>query len=279
VAFKIVTHTSARGFLSRAGAWLLKSEAENNLVLGVVEQYVDLAELEADMFFATVEADGYVVGVAFRTPPFKLGISRMPLKAIPDLVEFLSPRYPELPGVLGPREESRYFARIWCGPKALSFRPVMDQRIYELRELIEPDPWPPGNVRVASEADRETVIRWLEGFFEETGMSVRNAVDVADRHLGHGSMFMWVHDGEDVSMAGITGLTPRGARIGFVFTPAAHRRHGYGTAITAAVTRRLLDSGLDACYLFTDASNPTSNRLYQQLGYRHVADSVDYQFF
>ena len=40
----------------------------------------------------------------------------------------------------------------------------------------------------------------------------------------------------------------------------------------------LLRRGIDPCMLFTDLANPTSNGIYQAIGYRAVGDVVEYQF-
>lgn len=279
MSIRIVKHDSARSFLSRAETWLIESEAENNLILGIVGRLAESEEDHPATLLATVESDGYVVGCAFRTPPYKLGLTRVPLKGIPPLVDVVAEDYDKLPGVLGPREEARYFSRIWCGPRALSFRPAMDQRIYRLDQLTEPDPWPDGVMRPAQEADKSLILDWLRHFFEETHMPVRNAEEVTGRLVPEGSMYLWNAGGAVVAMAGVTGRTPNGVRIGFVYTPLEERQKGYGTAITAALTKTMLDKGKRFCFLFTDASNPTSNGIYQRLGYRPVADVVDFQFF
>ena len=64
------------------------------------------------------------------------------------------------------------------------------------------------------------------------------------------------------------------ARVGPVYTPAAHRGHGYATALTAHVSRVLSDSGVLVC-LFTDLANPTSNRIYAAIGYESVVDMAN----
>jgi len=48
--------------------------------------------------------------------------------------------------------------------------------------------------------------------------------------------------------------------------------------VTAAVTAERLASGRRFCFLYTDAANPTSNKIYTQIGYEHVCDSVEYAF-
>ena len=39
----------------------------------------------------------------------------------------------------------------------------------------------------------------------------------------------------------------------------------------ASLSQQLLDQGYQFCSLFTDAANPTSNKIYQKIGYYEVA--------
>jgi len=47
--------------------------------------------------------------------------------------------------------------------------------------------------------------------------------------------------------------------------------------VTAHVTRRLIEVGARVM-LFTDAANPTSNSIYQAIGYRLVDELVEMRF-
>src|SRR5436189_143738 len=87
-----------------------------------------------------------------------------------------------------------------------------------------------------------------------------------------GGIVLWEDGGAVVSMAGFGGRTPSGTRIGPVYTPPDLRGRGYASALTAALTQRLLDGGLRFCFLFTDLANPTSNSIYQRIGYEPVSD-------
>jgi hypothetical protein len=91
-------------------------------------------------------------------------------------------------------------------------------------------------------------------------------------------MYVWVNGGKPVSMVCHTGPTPHGIRVSFVYTPPEQRRKGYASACTAALSRRLLDAGYQFCFLFTDLGNPTSNHIYQDIGYRPVCDVDEYRF-
>ena len=63
-----------------------------------------------------------------------------------------------------------------------------------------------------------------------------------------------------------------------MYTPPAWRGRGYGSAVTAAVTAERLASGRRFCFLYTDLANPTSNKIYVDLGYQPVCDAVDCVF-
>ncbi|MFJ8793100.1 GNAT family N-acetyltransferase [Streptomyces sp. NPDC102462] len=59
----------------------------------------------------------------------------------------------------------------------------------------------------------------------------------------------------------------------------AHLRgRGYAGAVTATVSRAARQAGAQEVLLFTDLANPTSNGLYQRIGYRPVADFAVYGF-
>jgi predicted GNAT family acetyltransferase len=92
-----------------------------------------------------------------------------------------------------------------------------------------------------------------------------------------GRVFLW-DDGGPVAQTAITGSTPRGRRIGAVWTPRDKRRRGYATALVAAVSRRVLDGGSSFAFLFTDLANPVSNSIYPKIGYRPFADYCDIDF-
>ena len=70
-------------------------------------------------------------------------------------------------------------------------------------------------------------------------------------------------------------IAPHGAgmvRVGSVFTPVALRRRGYAAALVAEISRSARACGVADVVLFTDLTNPTSNAIYQQIGFRAVED-------
>ena len=67
-------------------------------------------------------------------------------------------------------------------------------------------------------------------------------------------------------------------RVGPVYTPPGLRGQGYAGAVTAAVSQAARDAGAGQVLLFTDLANPTSNALYQRLGYQPVEDRAVWSF-
>jgi hypothetical protein len=73
-------------------------------------------------------------------------------------------------------------------------------------------------------------------------------------------------------------LHTRGEAVGGVngALPAARSiaDTGYASAAVVEVSRRSRDAGIRVC-LFTDQANPTSNAIYQRLGYHPIVDMAD----
>ena len=89
---------------------------------------------------------------------------------------------------------------------------------------------------------------------------------------------MWEDGGEPLSLIAAR-MTGNGyGWIGPVYTPPERRRRGYAGAGVAAASRRLLDAGASRCMLFTDLDNPTSNKIYHEVGYRRFADWEHHRF-
>lgn len=269
-------HADARGFLDCARAWLLLAEAENNLILGVAGRLADTAATDA--WLATIERDGQVAGCAFRTPPWKLGLTRMPDDALPVVADAVRAVYGPIPGVLAPEPTARNFAQVWQERTAMTFRSGMQQRIYQLTRVIPPARPVDGTLRPARASDVSLLVAWSDAFHTEARIAVRDSRTAIADWMQREALFVWEVDGEPRSMAGRSAETPNGARVGYVFTPPAHRRQGYASACTAALSQRLLESGCRFCFLYTDVANPTSNRIYREIGYVPVAEAGDYWF-
>lgn len=276
--FRSQRFEEAGAFLDRAEDWLLTREAEHNLLLGLAARLrISSAGYAPPIYLATVEDAAGVVGCAFRTPPFKLGLTRMPPDAVAILLEDVAEVYDALPAVLGPPPEAQRFAALWAARMGVDVQAGMRQRIYQLDKVQAPARPAPGRLRPAEAADLDLVARWIQEFNDETGVAAIQDRSVLKERILRGALHLW-EDGVPRALAGVAAETPHGARVGPVYTPLAWRGRGYATSATAALSRQILEGGKRFCFLYTDLANPTSNAIYQRIGYRAVCDVADYGF-
>jgi predicted GNAT family acetyltransferase len=220
---------------------------------------------EQEMLFGHHE-DG---GAVSHTPPYELLLAAVPEHTLDELVDAV--KDVSFPGVNGVAETVDRFAARWTERHGLSVVPVHEMRLYRLATLTPPEPAPPGRARPATDDDLVVAVRWLRAFQTEAGVPPNNVEAMARRAIGEGRMWLW-EDDAPVALCSRTPANVGVARIAPVYTPPDHRRRGYGTAITAACTQDALARGAEHLVLFTDLANPTSNSIYQQIGFRPVRD-------
>jgi ribosomal protein S18 acetylase RimI-like enzyme len=278
----LVAHGDVDDFLAAAEPVLTADEARHNLIFGLCSTIAEVPEAFAEKNFWTVSHDR-VVGAAMMTPPFNVIVAQ-PLHA--DALAFaaraLHEQGPVLPGVTGAIPEVETFASEWLQITGSSKRVRMRQGIYAARTVVTPE-GVPGSPREATPDDRELALEWLQGFEDEAmhdDVARPDHGEWFERRLGRttAGLTLWEDGSAPVSMCGYGGSTPHGIRIGPVYTPPERRRRGYASALTAHVTKRLLDAGRDYCFLYTDLANPTSNKIYMDVGYEFVCESAEYAF-
>lgn len=264
-------------FLNRAESFLMRNEAENNMMLGI--RGLPGARFGEDCYLAVMEDDEDIVGCGLRTPPFGVIITRAEPLALECLAQDLAVKYETLPAVLGPEPAVSTFANLWSRRAGTRWRPLMQMRLFVAHQVQRPSTQPPGVLRVAVESDLPTVIPWAIGFHREarTGTPMDPARTIREDVVNQ-RVVVW-DDGGAASMATLAGRTDRSARIGIAYTPPERRGRGYASACVAALTQRLLDDGVAFCCINTDLTNATTNKIYPAIGYRPVCDisNIDLQ--
>lgn len=226
------------------------------------------AEPAPDAYWSVVLHRGSVVGAALRTTT-SLILSREGAPGAMALVA-TDAASPQLRRILGPPDCVERFA----AASQDAWSPVMSQGIYECRAVSLPGQVS-GLRRVAKAADRETLAAWAQRLSAEAlneHVTDEEALVRVDNHIARGAMHVWEDDRHVVSVAAAVAPTPHGVRINNVYTPPEWRGRGYAGALVASLTQAMLESGRAFTFLHTDLTNPTSNRLYLRIGYRHVAD-------
>ncbi|CAN3982496.1 GNAT family N-acetyltransferase [Kitasatospora purpeofusca] len=122
------------------------------------------------------------------------------------------------------------------------------------------------------------MIRWFTEFAEAVDIRIPDVATVVDDRTAAGQLHLWEDGGRPVAVAGASAVIAGMSRIGPVYTPADARGRGYASGVTAAASVAALDRGAGEVLLYTDLANPTSNSIYQQIGYRPVEDCVELAF-
>ena len=279
---KLQRYENPSDFYKAVEAFLLENEAANNLALGVTRGLMNASEVSnPPPYLATIQHDERIIASIIRTPPAKIILSALPDidEMIPLIVDELYKVFKLLPGVLGPKAESLAFAEAWYAFSRQPYALNRAERIYQLENVI-PVTGVGGSLRRARGSDRKLLVKWIVAFHDETSetgiVRAKRIIDSSLKFEGRG-LYIW-EDEKPVSLVGFAGPTPNGIRIGPVYTPPEHRRRGYASAGTAALSQMLLDEGRKYCFLFTDLDNPTSNHIYQEIGYTPVCDIDEYKF-
>jgi len=275
---RLIVAPEVKEFRARVEPFLLAHEAENNLTFGIL--YAISQGRHDEAFLASLEEDGEVIAVAIQTPPHNLVLSIASAEATKMLAEQLDTAWP---GVNGEARQAGLFADIWSERTGQSFATQMQQRIYALTDVERPV-GVEGAPRLAAEGDRALLERWFLEFEREAlPTEDANANQTARRvewflTNADSGVMLWEHEGTPVSVAGHSGPTPNGMRVGPVYTPPGQRGRGYASACVAELSACVLASGRRFCFLYTDLANATSNSIYQRIGYRPVCDAAVYRF-
>ncbi|MBF2029237.1 MAG: GNAT family N-acetyltransferase [Oscillatoriales cyanobacterium C42_A2020_001] len=268
-------------FCDRAEPFLQQNEVVHNLPLRLCRSFREGSPHIKPSYLALVEVDGNPVAVAIRTPPFPLVVSEVTEPAaIALLVDDLQAAEPELAGVNAPQAVADEFARIWQQRTNQLAHLYMAMRVHKLT-AVQPVAQTSGWLRLAEAGDRSLLTDWYIAFQQEAlqeSPELATAQAWAERQIGYQTLYLW-QDGDRVVSAA-SGF-PASARVGvvnFVYTPLEFRKRGYATTCVAAVSQRLLKQGYQACALFTDLANRTSNKIYRAIGYQPVCDWNQYRF-
>jgi predicted GNAT family acetyltransferase len=216
-----------------------------------------------------------------QTPPYNLILARprddVALEALATGIDG------ELPGITGARPEVDKFTRLWSAAHAVEPNILRGMGVYAL-EHVQPVPPAPGVSRAGTKDDEQLLLDWMDAFgvevLEENDPGRTEARAMVEHRLsgGDGGFLLWEDGGEIVSVSGWGGPTPNGIRVGPVYTPPEARGRGYATALVAELSQTLLDGGRTFVFLYTDLANPTSNAIYERIGYVRVAESAMVEF-
>jgi GNAT superfamily N-acetyltransferase len=290
VRFALEFTEDPRAFLLRSGGLLEADPVLSTVVASVTAKAVDQPAPAYPRWWLTVadEATGEPVGVVMRTAPFEpypLYVLPLPDDATRLVAAELVARGEEVSALNGALPTARLLATELARRTGRRAHVHEHTRLHVLTKLVEPPVAPDGRARVALPAEGALALSWFRAFHadaaEQAGRLAPDAEgeqfdeEEIDGRIAEGRIWLWEDGlGTPVSLVGFNAPSFGVARVGPVYTPGAHRGHGYASVLTAHVSRLLRDSGTRVC-LFTDQANPTSNKIYAAIGYEPVVDMAN----
>ncbi|GGM80520.1 hypothetical protein GCM10009721_01190 [Terrabacter tumescens] len=269
--------TDAAVARSRLAGLVTREPESLSVIASVTESLVAEPDRYAGpRWWVVADTAGEVVGAFMHTPPHPLHVALATAEQARDLAALLAADGDTLPGVGGLREPAEAFADEWTARTDDTATVTMRVGRFDLPERPRMPFEVAGSFRVATGADCALVDEWHQQFVDAIEGGGRTVASLV-RTVEAGRVGLWEHDGRTVSMAYASSPSGGVTRISGVWTPRELRGHGYASAVVAALSSDRQDAG-EACMLYTDLANPTSNAIYRALGYRRVGESVTIGF-
>ena len=258
---------------------LVKTLMPNNMLLGMLSARLPGEKPLLNARFAAILRAGEVVGAVAQTIDGRPVFSAMSAEVARFALSEWLAQVGRPHTMFGPEQTITELLQ-----HVPAYFPKADLKIermmsYELQQVTMPACRPTGKMRFAEADDESLLIEWGIRFTidcrlpESSSPSLRDDIGRKTRQsIVSRKRVIWEVDGAPVSMAGASRPAPFGDSISWVYTPDEHRGKGYASQLVAEYSRYLLEQGSPRCLLFTDASNPVSNAIYQRIGYQHTCD-------
>jgi len=271
----LTEYGSATELLDACRHVLMEHEITNGLMLGILSRNGSRQRDENEIYWTITYHDEVLVMVMSGLYIILYATSTNPLLYQFALYQLID-RNVSFPGIIGPLHIAKAFRSAYEKTTGKTMKTKMKQRIYQtttsLYHKME-------DVRLVPATKKDTflLLEWFKTFYHEVGENVKQ--DQIERRLQdkieNHTLYLLKHKNIPVSMVGKERPFKDIVTVSYVFTPKPYRRRGYATVSVGMFTNMLLET-YRIVTLYTDLSNPTSNDIYQKIGYLPVTDSVVY---
>jgi GNAT superfamily N-acetyltransferase len=247
---------------------LLKADPIRNVaILTSLERRIEVPDT-ADRYLVVLDS-GTPVGAVISTRGSGIALGALREEFAEAVVPVLGELAPDVVRVEGEPEVATAFAKHWAGRYGTEFGQTVAKRLHRLERLVPHHS--AGTPRLAIPADHALCVGWDMAFDVDVGEPAVDRTAATARSILARRRWLWEVGDRAVSMVGHFAPVAGVGRVGPVYTPPQYRGRGFASALTTHVSKLLVDHGFEAC-LYTDLSNPTSNKIYAAIGYRPVAD-------
>jgi predicted GNAT family acetyltransferase len=259
---------------------LLDADPANNVLATVLLGMLQRQHGDPPPLFAYgTDGRGVVGAAALRVPPRPMLCTALDAPAATGLLGVWLPEDPHPVGVNALAGTARLVAREWERRTGGRARVRTRMALHALSAVVDPPRPGPGRLVAAAPERQEMLVTWWRAFAAEAGVFGADAGAAVAHRLARGDLWLWENAaGAPVSLVGVNPAVAGVVRVGPVYTPPEHRSRGYASAAVAQASRNALGAGARSCMLFTDLANPTSNRIYADVGYRRFAEWEEHEF-
>jgi predicted GNAT family acetyltransferase len=262
-------------FTAAAGPFLAERMETNLMATVLASVHRGVFESQPVIFAYGSEA-GRVRWAAMRTTPFPLLASSLPDGVAERLIEHWLTVDPGAERITAVTPTARALSAAWERTTGGRSELRVAEAMHELNQVREPPRPASGRLRIARPDERDLLVRWFRAFAQEARVTAAGAESAVEHRLADRHLLVW-DDGIPVSLVGVHECVAGVVRVGPVYTPPSHRCRGYAGSAVAGASRRALSDGASRCMLFTDLANPTSNKIYAEVGYRRISEWEEHQ--
>jgi GNAT superfamily N-acetyltransferase len=273
---RIVEHETASAFLDSCHEWLSKRELINHGVLSLANILTPHHPIYKPPFlFSHVTTGGEITGCCIYAEPDGLVLSECSPDTPHVLFDYLQSSIHLPSRVFGPEKPSLELAKLFGELRNAKYRIQSTWRIHRLDRLERNYVPVSGHLQIGKLEDLDLVREWGKSYNNERPANV-DIQEFFSKKLRDNHLYFWIDEGPK-SLATISGLNCSGPRISAVYTPPAHRTHGYATALVNHISDNYLDSGSAYITLNTQAGDPVE-RIYKRLGFYTIGEKVSVIF-
>lgn len=279
----IIKHDNINDFLSDNEELLLKKESFYNLILGLAYNIKDKKIEPSEPLYYSIAANGKIIGAALRSNSARpLIITELPAELIDLLIMDLVQQKIELAAVVAEENTAIHFKDNWIKLKNLDYKINIHLGAYECFNVLFPKTM--SGELIEATIDHQNILRkFITGFllecFPDQPIVESEIEKMIESYLKNKSIFLLKNsENQIISMAANTRSTVNGGTISLVYTPPELRGFGYASCVVSLLSERILKSGKKFACLFTDLKNPTSNSIYQKIGYAKIGHNIHFDF-
>jgi Acetyltransferase (GNAT) family len=157
----------------------------------------------------------------------------------------------------------------------IDYEIINDRNIYEIVSLNQLFKQEKGKFGKSNSPDQATIQKLSADYYnEEFEGKGQQAIESVKRSASQGilneSIFKWSNGGRIVSMARILNDDQSNAMIGGLFTKPMERKKGFAYFLIWHLTEYLFKAGYLKCGLLTEANKISTNKIFEQVGYKKI---------